>query len=110
MAIKIQHKPFQLDSLQTDLRSLAQVGERSGEVAKPGASGGFTEMLKKGLEDVNSSLAQSEGMSQDLASGKSSNLHETMLAATKAELGFHLMVQLRNKAIESYQEVMRMQI
>jgi flagellar hook-basal body complex protein FliE len=46
----------------------------------------------------------------DLAAGKSTNIHETMLAVSKAELGFNMLVQLRNKALEAYQEVMRMQV
>ena len=46
----------------------------------------------------------------DLASGRSSNIHETMLSVTKAELGFDMLVQMRNKVIEAYQEVMRMQV
>ena len=48
--------------------------------------------------------------STDLATGKKQNIHETMLAAAQAELNFNLMVQVRNKALEAYQEVMRMPV
>jgi flagellar hook-basal body complex protein FliE len=46
----------------------------------------------------------------ELASGKTGNIHETMLAATQAELSFNLMVQVRNKALEAYNEIMRMPV
>jgi flagellar hook-basal body complex protein FliE len=47
---------------------------------------------------------------QELATGKSNNIHETMIAAEKADLSLRLMVQVRNKIIEAYQEVMKMQV
>lgn len=71
---------------------------------------GFLDLLKNGINEVNSAVKSSEKASMDLVSGKSSNMHEVMLAASQAELGFNLLVQLRNKAIEAYQEVMRMQV
>lgn len=70
----------------------------------------FLDLLEKGIKEVNDSSIAAEKSSMDLASGKSSNIHETMLAVTKAELGFNMMVQMRNKVIEAYQEVMRMQV
>ncbi len=74
------------------------------------AQSSFMDLLKNGIQEVNDASKDADKKSMDLASGKSSNIHETMLAVTKAELGFDMMVQMRNKAIESYQEVMRMQI
>ena len=70
----------------------------------------FIDLLEKGMGEINLASRQAERMSMDLASGKTSNIHETMLAVTKAELGFSMMVQMRNKMIEAYQEVMRMQV
>ena len=70
----------------------------------------FLDHLKEGIIDVNKSQKQADQKASDLASGKSDNIHETMLAASQAELGFNLMVQIRNKALEAYQEVMRMPV
>ncbi len=70
----------------------------------------FLDHLKEGLESVNKLQQGADSMAMDLASGKSQNLHETMLAATQAELGFNLTVQVRNKILEAYQEVMRMPV
>ena len=76
------------------------------------AQGGtsFMDHLSKGIQEVNSMQKTADKMATELSSGKSENLHETMLATTQAELSFNLMVQLRNRALEAYQEVMRMQV
>lgn len=100
--------------LQADLRALSDASTRSENPAATGKSSDagsrFLEMLKEGIGEVNTAVKASEQASMDLVSGKSSNLHETMLAVSKAELGVNLIVQMRNKAIEAYQEVMRMQV
>ncbi|MBF0440814.1 MAG: flagellar hook-basal body complex protein FliE [Oligoflexales bacterium] len=70
----------------------------------------FMDHLKEGIEEVNEFQKNSDKMSLDLATGKEQNIHETMLAATQAELAFNLMVQIRNKALDAYQEVMRMPV
>ena len=70
----------------------------------------FLEVLTEGLESVNAAQVQADKMTTNLASGKTENIHETMLAVSHAELSFKLMVQVRNKALEAYQEVMRMQV
>lgn len=83
-------------------------GTQNGQPAKDGAS--FADMLKEGIQDVNKLAVDADHKATEVATGKSGNIHETMLAATKAELSFNLMVQLRNKALEAYTEVMRMPV
>ena len=70
----------------------------------------FLDYLKDNIKEVNTMQKASDKMATDLASGKSEALHETMLAAAQAELAFSLLVQVRNKALEAYQEVMRMPV
>ena len=77
-------------------------------VGKEGKS--FMDHLVSSLKDVNNLENNADLMAQDVATGKSENLHETMLAITQAELSFNLMVQVRNKALEAYQEIMRMPV
>ena len=110
--------------LESDLRragdgqSGVAEGSLEGELAGVlggGSAGGagkpkFLDLLKDGIKEVNSAVKGSEKASMDLVSGKSSNIHETMLAVSKAEIGFNMLVQMRNKAIEAYQDVMRMQV
>lgn len=110
--MQIRNKPVDFSNLEFGLRALNDANGASGSAggAKKSGDSGFSELLKQGISEVNKSMKASEQSSTDLATGKSSNIHETMLAAAKAELGFNMLVQLRNKAIEAYQEVMRMQV
>lgn len=70
----------------------------------------FTDLLKEELNKVSEQQKSADKMAADLATGEGQSLHETMLEATKAELSFNLMVGMRNKMLEAYQEVMRMQV
>jgi flagellar hook-basal body complex protein FliE len=47
---------------------------------------------------------------QALATGQTQNLHQTMIALEEAKLSFQLLVQVRNRVLEAYQDVMRMQV
>jgi flagellar hook-basal body complex protein FliE len=71
-----------------------------------GAGKFFTELVSK----VNDLQTQSDKAIQGLASGENKNLHEVMISMEKASISFLFMSQVRNKAIEAYQEVMRMQL
>ena len=75
-----------------------------------GSSLSFFDQLKAGVAEVDQAQKSADKMATEVASGKSGNLHETMLAISTAELQFNLMVQIRNRALEAYQEVMRMQV
>lgn len=71
-----------------------------------GAGKFFKELVGK----VNDLSQQSDQAIQGLATGENRNLHETMIAVEKASLSFQFMSQVRNKALEAYQEVMRMPV
>jgi flagellar hook-basal body complex protein FliE len=70
----------------------------------------FAATLKDAVGQVNTLQKESDHKMQELATGKSQNIHETMIAAEKADIALRLMVQVRNKMIEAYQEMMRMQV
>lgn len=77
-----------------------------------GAAGGptFGDVLKASLEKVNTLQHEADRAITDLATGGPTSLHDTMLALEKADLSFRLMMQVRNKIVEAYQEVVRMQV
>ena len=79
-----------------------------GEAATPqGAS--FGDLLKDSLKQVNQLQHEADGAIESLATNDgTTTLHDTMLAVQKAELSFKLMMQVRNKIVEAYQEVVRM--
>lgn len=74
----------------------------------PGES--FADSLKKAVNTVDALQKDADVKMQELATGKSQNIHETMIAAEKADIALKLMVQVRNKIIDAYQEIMRMQV
>jgi flagellar hook-basal body complex protein FliE len=80
----------------------------AGAPPAPGAS--FGQVLKDSLAQVNSLQHEADGAIQSLATGGGATLHDTMLAVQKAELSFKLMMQVRNKIVEAYQEVLRMSV
>lgn len=79
-------------------------------VAGGGTTPAFGQLVTQGIEQVNTQLQASQGDLQALASGNVGDLHNVMIKLEESRLGFQLMLQVRNRLLESYQEVMRMQI
>src|ERR1035437_7857771 len=70
----------------------------------------FADTLKDAVKDVSQSQQMADIKMQEIATGKNHNIPEVMIAAEKADISLKLMVQVRNKIIEAYQEVMKMQV
>ncbi len=70
----------------------------------------FGEFLTDSLTKVNSLQQEANVAMEQLASGESQNLHETLLAVEKAEISFKMMNQVRSKVLDAYREIMKMQI
>jgi flagellar hook-basal body complex protein FliE len=70
----------------------------------------FAETLKDAVGSVNQLSQESNIQIQKLATGESKNIPEVMIAAEKASVAFKLLTQVRNKIIDAYQEVMKMQV
>lgn len=73
-------------------------------------SGKFAEALKGSLSEVNQAQVSADRAAEQVAAGETKNLHETMIKFEEADISLRMMVQLRNKALEAYQEIMRMQV
>lgn len=70
----------------------------------------FSELLKNSISSLNESQVQSDNFTNALAAGKDVNLDEVMIAAQKASISLTAATEFRNKAVEAYQEIMRMQM
>lgn len=70
----------------------------------------FPDMLKRALEEVNRLQSDTGDKVQDLVTGQTDNLHGVMIAVEEAGIAFQLTMQVRNKIIQAYDEIMRMQI
>jgi flagellar hook-basal body complex protein FliE len=53
---------------------------------------------------------QAKTAMEEVATGRNGNIHETLLSMSKAETSFKMMMQVRNKVLSAYQEVLRMQM
>lgn len=78
------------------------------DVKDPGKS--FADTLKDSINKVNELQKESDVLMQKLSTGESKNIPEVMIAVEKADIAMKLMVQVRNKIIDAYQEVMKMQV
>ena len=70
----------------------------------------FANMLKQLAQDVSVKNAQAGQAVQGVLAGEGVPLHQAVIAAEEASVSFQLMVEVRNKLLESYQELMRMQV
>ena len=70
----------------------------------------FSKLLEDSVGEVNRLLNSADKTQADLMIGKSENLHEAMIATEKAETALKFMVQVRNKAIEAYNDILKMQL
>jgi flagellar hook-basal body complex protein FliE len=70
----------------------------------------FGTIFERLLGDVNSQQLASNQAINDLALGKTDDLHNVMLTVAKADISFRMCLEIRNRLIDAYQEIMRMQV
>jgi flagellar hook-basal body complex protein FliE len=73
-------------------------------------SGEFQNVLKSAVQEVEQSHAKATDAIKNFLTGEDGELHSTVLATQTAELQFNMFMQVRNKVVSAYQEIMRMQI
>ena len=101
---------------QNLLESGKTLGEvRTNEMLKPDmgvANSGksFADTLKDAVANVNKLEKEADVKMQKLATGKTNDIPDVLIAVEKADIAFRLMTQVRNKVIDAYQEIMKMQV
>lgn len=70
----------------------------------------FSQFMTNALSEVNSLQIESDKLNEALALGQTDNIHQVMIASEKAEMALQFTLQIRNKLIDAYQEIMRMPI
>ncbi len=83
---------------------------RPRELTREQSGVSFGETLRDALTTVNDAQKQSDLAVQTLMTGENQDLHATLIAVQKADLSFQMMMQVRNKIIQAYQEIMRTQV
>ena len=84
-------------------------GPGGGNRARGDGGKDFAETLKSLYRDVDQQIQEADQKAEELALGRRQDLHEVMIASQKADISFRFLMQIRNKLLEAYQEVMRMQ-
>jgi len=95
------------------LNQLTTVGDlaKDRSAAKPvHETGGFGNVIKDYLSAVDSDSKMAAEKVQNVLANKEENIHEAMVALEEASLSFQMMLEVRNKLLESYQELKRMQV
>ena len=72
--------------------------------------GGFGKMFEQIISSVDAKESQAQAITRDVLLGKNDQVHQSMIAMQEAGVAFQLMVEVRNKVVESYQELMRMPV
>ncbi len=81
----------------------------TGPLSRP-SSVSFGDVMTKFVDRVDQSSKNAAAQMQDVMLGRSDNLHQAVVASSEADVSFTLMLEMRNKLVESYQELMRMQV
>jgi flagellar hook-basal body complex protein FliE len=97
-------------NIQVEQRPGVRMGSTAYTQKNPGVQDSFADYLKAQINDVNHTQIEANEAVTAMVTGRSHNIHETMIALDKADVSFRMLMKVRNKAVEAYQEVMRMQI
>lgn len=101
-----------IEQMIGELRATAQgaAGKPAGGQAVEGAAD-FGQVLKGAIDQVNQAQQDAQKMAQDFTAGKpEANLQDVMINLQKANLSFQQMVQVRNKLVSAYHDIMNMQV
>ena len=93
-----------------NLRELINNNSKQPAVKEIPEGKGFGETISDFIQAVNDKSKESSELVSDVIQGKSQNLHEAMVSLEESGLSFKLMLEIRNKLLESYKEVQRMQV
>ena len=94
----------------SNISGLSQAFPTQPATAAQNPTQGFGDLLGKMVSQVSELQNNADQSIQSLATGQSKGLHEVMLSVEKASISFQMLTQVRNKAVEAYQEVMRMAV
>lgn len=96
-----------------NIKALGSIDPRSaygvgGATGVPQTS--FADQLKNAMGEVQELSDRKGDMVEDMVTGRTTEVHDVMIAAKESQLAFELLMEVRNKLLESYQELMRMPV
>jgi flagellar hook-basal body complex protein FliE len=99
--------------MSMNISGISSVGQIPTELSAPAANDGgnsFNDILSGAIGEVEGSRSNAAKSVEQFLSGDGEDLHSTILATQRAELEFQMFMQVRNKVISAYQEIMKMQM
>lgn len=108
-AVVETNQALKVDEMQSALAGGLSAVRLPGGVSEVGA-GDFSSLLSRAVTDVEGRMRSAEMERQKVLTGETNNLHQATIASSEAGVAFSLMIEVRNKLVESYQELMRMQV
>jgi flagellar hook-basal body complex protein FliE len=96
---------IRIDDIRRQIEDISLKSKINAPEEKPGES--FSATLKNAINDVNTDQLNADQSIKDFVTGKETNLHNTLISLEKAEISFKLMMQVRGKLMEAYQQIMR---
>lgn len=75
-----------------------------------GKGGDFGSFMKGFIDEANTNVNTAETKVQDLIENKTDNIQDVVMSMAKADLSFRMILEMRNKLMDAYQEIMRMQV
>lgn len=98
-------------SLADELRVTREMQAQGMQPTAPSESGkNFAQLLTESVAQVNEQQVQANQSIGELVAGRTKNIHETMLTIERADTSLKMMMQVRNKILDAYREIMRMQV
>ena len=92
-----------------EVRGVSPVGVRAGSPLQQALSG-FAEALERAVRSAEELQRRADAAAAALADGRTDDVHAVMVAMEEASLALQLAIQVRNRLLESYQELVRMQV
>ncbi len=99
-----------VDQVKGALTTPVALGESLNKLKDSGTTDAFSTVLKDSIEKVNKLQLDADKAMEGLAKGDTNNIHQTMIAVEEANLSFNMMLQVRNKLLAAYEEIMRVQV
>jgi len=96
---------IQIDRSAGQLKPQRQTENKPAEGQKD-----FGQTITDFIKAVNQAQVTSDSMSSDIIEGRSQNLHQAMAAMEEAKLSFQLMMEIRNRLLDSFKEIQRLQV
>jgi flagellar hook-basal body complex protein FliE len=95
-----------------DASSLLNGAFGASKTSSSSSTGGasFSKLLSNAVDDVNAKMQTASAEQAKVLTGDTNNVHQSVIAMQESNVAFSMMVQVRNKLVESYQELMRMQV